>query len=142
MKTIIDYISQSYLSLDLLKKGESEIEKLSRLILLTLAKNNQIFICGNGGSSAQAAHFSGELIATFEKKKRRGFKIFDLHSCIPALTAWSNDFDYESFLKRQVNNYGEKNDLLIILSTSGGNEKKKHSINLIYAAKTGKKKKN
>jgi D-sedoheptulose 7-phosphate isomerase len=141
MKTIIDYISQSYLSLDLLKKGESEIEKLSRLILLTLAKNNQIFICGNGGSSAQAAHFSGELIATFEKKKRRGFKIFDLHSCIPALTAWSNDFDYGTFLERQINNQGKKNDLLIILSTSGGSEKKDHSINLIKAAKIANKKK-
>ena len=141
MKSIVDYISKSFLSLDLLTKEQSAIENLSGLILSTLAKNNQIFVCGNGGSSAQAAHFAGELIATFEKKKRRGFKIFDLHSCIPALTAWSNDFDYGTFLERQINNQGKKNDLLIILSTSGGSEINDHSINLIKAAKIAKKKK-
>jgi D-sedoheptulose 7-phosphate isomerase len=141
MKSIVDYISKSFLSLDLLTKEQNAIERLSGLILSTLAKNNQIFVCGNGGSSAQAAHFAGELIATFEKKKRRGFKIFDLHSCIPALTAWSNDFNFNTFLERQINNQGQKNDLLIILSTSGGSEKNKHSINLIQAAKTAKKKK-
>jgi len=141
MKTIIDYIAQSYFSLDLLVKKNKDIEKLSSLILSTLAKNNQIFVCGNGGSSAQAAHFAGELIATFEKKNRRGFKIFDLHSCIPALTAWSNDFKYHTFLGRLIKNLGKKNDLLVILSTSGGSEINKHSTNLIEAAKIAKKNK-
>ena len=59
MKSIVDYISKSFLSLDLLTKEQNAIEKLSGLILSTLAKNNQIFVCGNGGSSAQAAHFAG-----------------------------------------------------------------------------------
>ncbi len=141
MKKILDYIFQSRTSLDLVAKEEKNIEQLNHTILSTLANNNRILICGNGGSSAQASHFAGELIATFEKKNRKGFSIIDLNSSIPALTAWSNDFEYESFLKRQVINYGQENDLLIILSTSGGNEKKKHSINLIHAAKACKKKK-
>jgi D-sedoheptulose 7-phosphate isomerase len=141
MFKIKDYLVQSKLTLDLIEKEKKSIEELSRLILSTLSKNNNIFICGNGGSSAQAAHFAGELIATFEKKNRKGFNVFDLHSCLPALTAWSNDFNYASFLKRQINNQGNKDDLLIILSTSGGNENKNHSINLIEAAKAAKKKK-
>lgn len=140
MYKIKDYLVQSKLTLDLIEKEKKSIEELSRLILSTLSKNNNILICGNGGSSAQAAHFAGELIATFEKRIRKGFNVFDLNSCLPALTAWSNDFNYASFLKRQINNQGNKGDLLIILSTSGGNEKKKHSINLIEAAKAAKKK--
>jgi D-sedoheptulose 7-phosphate isomerase len=140
MYKIQDYIKQSKLSLDLIFNQEKNIEKLSQLILSALSKKKKIFICGNGGSSAQAAHFAGELIATFEKRNRKGFNVFDMHSCLPALTAWSNDFNYASFLKRQINNQGNKGDLLIILSTSGGNEKKKHSINLIEAAKAAKKK--
>jgi D-sedoheptulose 7-phosphate isomerase len=127
--------------LDLLANEKKNIEKLSSLIISTLAKNNQIFVCGNGGSSAQASHFAGELIATFEKKKRKGFKILDLHSCIPALTAWSNDFKYYTFLERLINSQGKKNDLLLILSTSGGSKKNKHSINLIQAAKIAQKNK-
>ena len=141
MYKIQDYIKQSKLSLDLIFIQEKNIEKLSQLILSALSKKKKIFICGNGGSSAQAAHFAGELIATFEKRNRKGFNVFDLHSCLPALTAWSNDFNYISFLKRQIDTQGKKDDLLIILSTSGGNEKKKHSINLIEAAKIARKKK-
>ena len=141
MYKIQDYIKLSKLSLDLIFNQEKNIEKLSQLILSALSKKKKIFICGNGGSSAQAAHFAGELIATFEKRNRKGFNVFDLHSCLPALTAWSNDFNYISFLKRQIDTQGAKDDLLIILSTSGGNEKKKHSINLIEAAKIARKKK-
>jgi len=129
------------MSLDLIFNQEKNIEKSSQLILSALSKEKKIFICGNGGSSAQAAHFAGELIATFEKRNRKGFNVFDLHSCLPALTEWSNDFNYISFLKRQIDTQAKKDDLLIILSTSGGNEKKKHSINLIEAAKIAKKKK-
>jgi D-sedoheptulose 7-phosphate isomerase len=125
MYKIRQYLLQSKLTLDLIVKEDKNIEQLSRLILSTLLKKKKILICGNGGSSAQASHFTGELIATFEKKNRKGFNVFDLHSCLPALTAWSNDFNYFSFLKRQINNLGNKGDLLIILSTSGGNEKKK-----------------
>jgi phosphoheptose isomerase len=141
MYKIRQYLLQSKLTLDLIVKEDKNIEQLSRLILSTLLKKKKILICGNGGSSAQASHFTGELIATFEKKNRKGFNVFDLHSCLPALTAWSNDFNYFSFLKRQINNLGNKGDLLIILSTSGGNEKKKHSINLIEAAKSAREKK-
>ncbi len=129
------------MSLDLIFNQEKNIEKSSQLILSALSKEKKIFICGNGGSSAQAAHFAGELIATFEKRNRKGFNVFDLHSCLPALTAWSNDFNYSSFLKRQINTLGSNGDVLILLSTSGGNEKKKHSINLIEAAKAARKKK-
>jgi D-sedoheptulose 7-phosphate isomerase len=140
MKSIKEYLIQAKLILNLIDKENKSIEEFSRLILSTLSRDKNIFICGNGGSSAQAAHFAGELIATFENRSRKGFNVFDLNSCLPALTAWSNDFNYASFLKRQINNQGNKGDLLIILSTSGGNEKKKHSINLIEAAKAAKKK--
>ena len=44
MKSIVDYISKSFLSLDLLTKEQNAIERLSGLILSTLAKNNQIFV--------------------------------------------------------------------------------------------------
>ena len=97
MYKIKNYLVQAKLTLDLIDREDKNIEKLSRLILSTLSKDKNIFICGNGGSSAQAALFAGELIANFEKRNRKGFNVFDLHSCLPALTAWSNDFNYFSF---------------------------------------------
>ena len=51
MKKILDYIFQSRASLDLVAKEEKNIEQLNHTILSTLANNNRILICGNGGSS-------------------------------------------------------------------------------------------
>ena len=59
-----------------------------------------------------------------------------------ALTAWSNDFEFDSFFKRQVNAHGKEDDILFLLSTGGGNlTGSKSSANLVYAAKEGIKKK-
>ena len=58
-----------------------------------------------------------------------------------SLTAWGNDFGFETYFERQVEANGNKGDILLILSTGGGNIKKNISKNLIYAAKIAKKKK-
>ena len=58
------------------------------------------------------------------------------------MTAWSNDFDYKTFFKRQVQSIGKKGDIIILLSTSGGIKKTKQSINLVHAADYAKKKRN
>ena len=61
-------------------------------------------------------------------------------SCNSAIvTAWSNDFSFSTVYERQLSSIGTKGDLLILLSTSGGNKKKNQSINLINAATKAKK---
>ena len=57
------------------------------------------------------------------------------------MTAWSNDFGYEGYLERCLKAYSKKNDILICLTTSGGNIKKKQSKNLLKAVKYAKEKK-
>ena len=58
-----------------------------------------------------------------------------------ALSAWGNDFDFTGYVERQLSAIADKNDILFLLSTSGGNLKKKQSINLIKAANYAKKNK-
>ena len=58
------------------------------------------------------------------------------------MTAWSNDFSYETYLERCLKAYSKKNDILICLTTSGGNIKKSQSKNLIKAVNYAKKNKN
>ena len=92
------------------------------------------------GSFADSAHFVGELTATYVKK-RKALPFFLLNSNIASVSAWSNDFNFEDYATRELSGYAKKNDVLIILSTSGGNYKKKQSINLIKLAKFAKKNK-
>ena len=59
-----------------------------------------------------------------------------------SVTAWANDYDFDDYIQREIETYGKKaNDILIILSTSGGNFQKKQSINLINLAIKAKRKK-
>lgn len=122
------------------KTFNKKIIKLAELIKLTQKKNSKIFVAGNGGSNADAEHFVGEMICTFDDRKRIGFDAETLHNNFSAMTAWINDFDHVTFLERQVENKVKKNDLVILLSTGGGNIKEKISLNLVYAAKKAKSK--
>ena len=58
-----------------------------------------------------------------------------------ALTGWSNDFKFENYVVREFAANVKKNDVLFLFSTSGGNFKKKQSINLIKLAKFAKSRK-
>ena len=69
-----------------------------------------IFICGNGGSSAQADHFAAELIGD-------GIPCISLNN--PAvLTAIANDHDYRLVFSAQLDALAQRGDLVILLSTS------------------------
>ncbi len=116
-------------------------EKIALFLKKKIKSKNKIFVCGNGGSFADASHFVGELTATYSKKKRKPLPFVLLGSNQAAVTAWSNDFNFDDYLSREFSTLANKNDILIIFSTSGGNTKKKQSINLIKLAKYAKSKK-
>jgi|TARA_B110000259_G_scaffold188483_1_gene248000 D-sedoheptulose 7-phosphate isomerase len=116
------------------------LSKIGQDLLLLRKRGGKIAIIGNGGSQSMAEHFSTELNCTFVNKNRKPFKALTF-SNQASLTAWSNDFDFQTYYKRMVECYLTKNDLLLILSTSGGSLKSKKSINLVNAAKISIKKK-
>ena len=57
-----------------------------------------------------------------------------------SVSAWANDFEFNDYVSRELSGYSIRNDVLIILSTSGGNIKQKQSLNLIKLAKNAKSK--
>ena len=84
-------------------------------------------------------HFAGELICTFNDRNRKGISAMPLTSHSSAITAWANDFNFESYFERQIISNGQTNDILFLLSTGGVTENKA-SLNLVYAAKKQKRK--
>ncbi len=85
-----------------------------------LEQGGKILLCGNGGSSCDAAHAAGELVGWFEKKQRRAYAAVALGHQTPALTAIGNDAGYEHVFAREVQAIGRPGDLLIGITTSGG----------------------
>ncbi|MFH1500724.1 MAG: D-sedoheptulose 7-phosphate isomerase [archaeon] len=94
------------------------IEKASHMIIEAIKKGNKLLICGNGGSAAQAQHFTAELVGRFEAE-RKGLPCISLTVDTSNLTALSNDYGYEVVFARQVEALGNPGDILIGLSTSG-----------------------
>ena len=79
---------------------------------------NKILTCGNGGSAADAQHFSAELVCRFERE-RPGLPAVALTTDSSALTAISNDYQYDEVFAKQVNALGQPGDILFAISTSG-----------------------
>lgn len=77
-----------------------------------------LLVCGNGGSASDAMHITGELVGRF-LKERRGLNAICLSSNPAVLTAWANDYSYDTIFSRQVEAYAVPGGVLLGISTSG-----------------------
>lgn len=84
----------------------------------TLVADGKLLICGNGGSAADAQHFAAEMVGRFERE-RPGLGAIALTTDTSAITAISNDYDYDLIFSKQVHALGRAGDLLVAISTSG-----------------------
>ena len=102
----------------------------------TLAKainiKKNIFWCGNGGSAADSQHLAAEFLGRFTKN-RAPLNSIALTTDTSTLTCIANDFSFDDIFSRQIDAIGNKNDVLIAISTSG------NSKNLIKAINIAKK---
>ena len=83
-----------------------------------IQKGGCIYICGNGGSAADAQHIAGELVGRFQSN-RKAFAAVALTTDTSVMTAVANDFAYEEVFARQVEALLGQRDLLWAFSTSG-----------------------
>ncbi len=97
------------------------IERIIDLLNDCFKNGNKILIAGNGGSAADAQHFAAEIVCQF-KKERKGYPAIALTTNSSVVTAWSNDYDYDSVFSRQIEALGKSGDVFIGISTSGNSE--------------------
>ncbi len=102
-------------------------------ITKTLKQDGRLYICGNGGSAADAQHIASELIGRFQRE-RKALPVIALTTDTSVITSISNDYGYESVFARQVDALVKEGDILWAISTSGT------SANVIAAAKLAKEK--
>lgn len=107
--------------------------KSAELIVESLTSNGCIYICGNGGSAADAQHIAGEFIGRF-LKDRKPLPAVALTTDTSLITAIANDYSFDEIFTRQVQALLKPNDILWALSTSGASK------NVINAATLARKK--
>lgn len=98
----------------LMGKTMSAAEKL----FSGIADGKQIFLCGNGGSAADAQHIATEFIGRFYKE-RPALNAEALSVNTSTLTAIGNDYGFERVFVRQLEAKAKKGDILVGISTSG-----------------------
>ncbi len=98
-----------------------EIAKAAQLMAQSLLNDGKLLSCGNGGSAADAQHFSGELLGRFERE-RPGLPAIALTTDSSTITAIANDYQYADIFAKQVSALGQSGDVLLAFSTSGNSE--------------------
>ena len=116
---------------DLVKPDKKTINQLLEVAVFLKEVHSQkkkVIIFGNGGSAAISSHFSVDLT------KNAGLRCVNFNEA-DLITCFSNDYGYEKWVEKTISFYGDKGDVLIIISASG------KSKNMIYGCEAARAKK-
>jgi D-sedoheptulose 7-phosphate isomerase len=132
-KQIVQTIAMHRKMLDNFETGCVKIiEKTAKTIISCIEKGGIIYICGNGGSAADAQHIAGELVGRF-LRRRKALPAVAISTDTSVITSIANDYGFENIFAKQVEGLVKKQDCLWALSTSGS------SSNVVKAAELAKK---
>lgn len=110
-----------------------DVAAAAETIIACFKAGGTVYICGNGGSAADAQHIAGELIGRL-KVNRRSLPAVALSTDTSVLTCVGNDYGFDEIFARQVEGLTRKGDVLWAFSTSGT------SSNVLKAVKVAKDK--
>lgn len=123
---------------------ERSIEQWNRLDLDALARvaavveraqsaGRFVWVCGNGGSAASAAHVGCDFGKTASRKGAKPLKCVSLSDNTAFMTAIGNDLSFDETFSRQLENVVAENDVVVLISGSG------NSGNLVAAARLARR---
>ena len=129
MNTLITQrLDEAAAVIEAIRETTDDIAMIASVIIDRMSTGGTIMVAGNGGSSAQAMHFSEELIGRY-RDTRPALPAICLCSDAAAMTCIANDFGWENVFKRQVEAHASFtiedddtavcNDVLLVFSTSG-----------------------
>lgn len=108
----------------------SPVLSMAQLILDVRKTNGRVFLCGNGGSAANAMHLANDLVYAVAERTGAGIDAVALSANPAVLTCLGNDVGYDNIYSEQLAVTGKEGDVLIVFSGSG------NSTNVINALET------
>lgn len=116
------------------QKTIADIMEVAEKIIELQKRRGQVFLCGNGGSAADAQHIATEFISRFYRE-RPAMNAEALTVNTSTLTAIGNDYSYEKVFVRQLEAKAKPGDVLIGISTSGNSGNVREALR--YAKENG-----
>jgi phosphoheptose isomerase len=136
MMNPIEQIKQHFLASIETKQHAAEVlpESIARageVLAQALIDGRKILACGNGGSAADAQHFSSELLNRFERE-RPSLPAIALTTDASTVTAIGNDYHFDKIFSKQIRALGQANDVLLAITTSGNSTNVLAAINAAH----------
>jgi D-sedoheptulose 7-phosphate isomerase len=113
-----NFSESAHLKLQSMDALAAPIAAAAQRMVQCLRNDGKILACGNGGSAGDAQHFSAELLNRFERE-RPGLAAIALTTDSSTLTSIANDYAFDQVFAKQVRALGQRNDLLLAITTSG-----------------------
>lgn len=95
-----------------------QVTRVAEVLAASIRRGGKLLIMGNGGSAADAQHIAAELIGRY-RVERAPLPAIALTTDSSILTAWSNDYSYDTVFSRQVEGLARPGDIVWGISTSG-----------------------
>ena len=111
-------LAESLRTLQALSTLRPAIDRAGQMIVETLKHDKKLLICGNGGSAAEAGHFSTELVGRYQKN-RASLPAIALSADGSLVTCLGNDYGYDQVFSRQISGLAHPGDLVVVLTSSG-----------------------
>jgi D-sedoheptulose 7-phosphate isomerase len=94
------------------------IADAAQMIITSMQSGGKLIVFGNGGSAADAQHFSAELVGRY-RQDRKALPAIALTTDSSALTSIGNDYGFDTVFSRQLEAIGKPGDVALAISTSG-----------------------
>ena len=95
------------------------VEILAQALSECWENKRRVFLCGNGGSAANALHVANDLHYGVGSGRQRGLRVQALTANTSVITCLANDLGYEEIFSHQLAVEGNSGDILVVLSGSG-----------------------
>jgi D-sedoheptulose 7-phosphate isomerase len=111
------------------------VERVYQILRDARDRGSTVFIAGNGGSAATAAHWVNDLGKGAKESRRAPLRVMSLSDNISWLTALANDEGYDRVFSGQLENFAKPRDVLVVLSASGNSPNLLRAVELGHARK-------
>lgn len=120
-QTVLHAIDEHAAILDDMRRMADQVVEVAKSLRTTILDGGTIYLCGNGGSAADAQHLAAELVGRF-RRERRALRAIALTTDTSVLTCIGNDYSFADIFSRQVEGLVKAGDALLAISTSGNSD--------------------